>query len=54
MKAHQDTDKIVRLKAMLNETGDDHGRAALNALIWELRTQEAEAAGIAWAPPSRF
>jgi hypothetical protein len=54
MQAHQDTDKIARLKAMLNETDDDHGRAAITALIWELRTQQAEAAGEAWAPPPRL
>ena len=52
MQAHQDTDKIARLKAMLDETDDDHGRAAINALIWELQTRQAEATGGAGAPPS--
>jgi hypothetical protein len=45
MQAHRDTDKIARLKAMLNEVDDDHGRAAIHALIWELRTRQAEASG---------
>jgi hypothetical protein len=43
MQADTNADKIARLKAMLCEVDDDHARAAIQALIGELQTRQAEA-----------
>jgi hypothetical protein len=49
MTAPVTLEKIERLRAMLDGVDDDHDRAAIAALIWELQVRQTEAAGKSWA-----